>query len=90
MRRVVWTAEARTSLAGVSAYVEQFNPLAAQRLATKIVAAADSLADHPERGRRIRTGVRELTIVYPYLIRYEVRDDAVMILRVRHGARRPR
>jgi plasmid stabilization system protein ParE len=30
--------------------------------------------------------LRELAIVHPYLIRYRVRNDAVLILRIRHGA----
>jgi plasmid stabilization system protein ParE len=33
--------------------------------------------------------LRELTIVYPYVIRYEVLGNDVTILRVRHGMRRP-
>jgi len=89
VRRVIWTVEARANLAGIRAYISQFNPLAARRLATGIVTAADSLEDHAERGRRIRGTVRELSAIYPYLIRYQIEDDRVLILRVRHGARRP-
>ena len=33
--------------------------------------------------------MRELATIPPYLIRYRVLDDRVLILRVRHGARRP-
>lgn len=49
--------------------------------------AANSLSEHPERGREMSRGLRELTVVHPYLIRYRIRDDTVTILRVRHGAR---
>jgi toxin ParE1/3/4 len=28
-----------------------------------------------------------MAVVRPYLIRYRIRDDAVVILRIRHGAR---
>jgi len=31
-------------------------------------------------------GLRELTIIHPYLIRYRVRNDTVLVLRIRHGA----
>jgi toxin ParE1/3/4 len=37
--------------------------------------AANSLSEHPERGRETSRGLRELAIVPPYLIRYRIRDD---------------
>lgn len=30
---------------------------------------------------------RWTALIYPYLIRYRVEEDAVIILRIRHGAR---
>ena len=87
MRRVVWTAEARSNLRGILSYVSAFNAPAAFRLARRLQIAADSLVDHPDRGREAPRGLRELAIVHPYLIRYRIRDDAVIILRIRHGAR---
>jgi plasmid stabilization system protein ParE len=33
--------------------------------------------------------MRELVTCYPYIIRYRVQGDIVMILRVRHTSRRP-
>jgi len=60
------------------------------RLAERLSAAGDSLSFFPDRGRPVRgTGLRELTVVYPYIIRYRITADHVRILRVRHGARRP-
>ncbi len=32
-------------------------------------------------------GMRELAVIHPYLIHYRIREDAVIILRIRHGAR---
>lgn len=81
--------EATSALAGVYAYIVEFNPSAARRLTMRLRTTADSLADYPERGRLIRPGVRELTTVRPYLIRYEVAEHMVRILSIRHGARRP-
>jgi len=37
----------------------------------------------------ISHGRRELTIVWPYLLRYRVDGDRVIVLEVRHGAREP-
>lgn len=87
MRRIIWSAEAVANLRSVFGYVSAFNTSAATRLARRLQAAADSLAEHPERGRETPRGLRELAVIHPYLIRYRVRDDTVIILRIRHGAR---
>ncbi len=49
--------------------------------------AGDSLGYFPHRGRTIAPNVRELTVVHPYIIRYCIADEAVFVLRVRHGMR---
>ena len=85
--KVVWTRPALASLDAIRAYIGQFSPLAAQRMALRLIAAGASLADAPERGRLIGRGRRELATVPPYLIRYRVRDDVVEITALRHGAR---
>jgi addiction module RelE/StbE family toxin len=89
MRRVVWTTEAIGNLTDIRAYIGSFNPLAAQRFALRLWNAAESLAEHPERGRMIGKGRRELAVVRPYLIRYRIMAEGVEILTIRHGARRP-
>jgi plasmid stabilization system protein ParE len=55
-------------------------------LAARLLAAANALAEHPERGRLVAGQTRELVVVWPYLIRYRIDADAVVILRIRHGA----
>ena len=89
-RRVVWTAAALRDLKAIQAYFDQFNPQAAARLADRLVAAGESLAVHPERGRPASAGRRELLVVWPYLIGYRVRTVQVEIIRIRHGAQAPR
>lgn len=90
MTEVVWTAEALANLRNLRAYIERFNPSAAERVATQLIEAGDSLATLPNRGRPVPgTSMRELASVVPYVIRYRVADEKVAILRVRHGARRP-
>lgn len=89
MRRVIWSVAAIGGLERIRAHIAAFRPLAAERLAERLVKAANSLREDAERGRSLRGGRRELTVVHPYLIRYRVKGDTVMILEVRHGARRP-
>jgi toxin ParE1/3/4 len=75
-------------LRGIRDYLRQFNPRAADRIATRLVEACDSLGTTPDLGRLTRFGRRELVSVWPYLIRYHVAAGEVIILRIRHGRRR--
>ena len=62
---------------------------AADRLVARFYEAEAKLAEYPELGRaRIELGptIRSWTIE-PYLIFYAVEPDAVVILRILHGAR---
>jgi len=52
-----------------------------------LIEAADSLAEFSDRGREAMGGTRETTIVWPYVLRYQVEQEQVIILRIRHGAR---
>lgn len=52
----------------------------------RLKAAGDSLAEFPERGAPISGGRRQLTHIPPYLIRYRVASDLVVILDIRHAA----
>lgn len=70
-------------------YIAQDNPAAAARMADSLHEAGRGLVMFPQRGRPVvGTMMREI-IVRPYIIRYIVDGDRVLILRVRHGARRP-
>lgn len=89
MRRIIWTDEAVANLEAIAAYVHVFNPAAAARLASRLIEAAESLAEFSERGRRSQGKTRELPVVRPYIIRYRVADSDVIILRIRHSARKP-
>jgi toxin ParE1/3/4 len=86
--QVVWTRPALASLETIRTYIKDFSPLAAQRMALRLIAAGMSLAENPRRGRAIGGGRRELVAVPPYLIRYRIRGDTIEILAIRHGARR--
>ena len=83
---VISSPAAAADLAYIRAYIGRFNPAAAKRMAAKIGTAALSLADFPERGRLRHDGARELVIIYPYIIVYDVTPNRVTILRVWHAA----
>jgi toxin ParE1/3/4 len=87
LRRVVWTPEAAENLESIVTYIEAFNFVAARRIGERLVDLAGSLGEFSERGRPSDGGTREMTIVPPYVLRYVVTQDAVLILRIRHGAR---
>lgn len=89
MAQVIWAFQALLDLEDIRAYVARDRPVAAERLAERLRAAAAALDRHPARGRLIGQGRRELTHVRPYLMRYRVEDDRVTILEVRHSARSP-
>lgn len=86
--RVTLSRTALRELRGIRDYLRQFNPRAADRVATQLIEACDSLGTTPYLGRLTPLGRRELVSVWPYLIRYHVTADEVIILRIRHGRRR--
>jgi plasmid stabilization system protein ParE len=76
--------QALEDLTSIRAYFEQFNPQVLR--ARRLVGAADSLAEHAERGRSLADR-HELLAVWPYLISYRIHGHTVQIIRLRHGAR---
>ncbi len=79
----------RRDLAGIHDYIGQFAPLAARRFTSRLVATVESLAQHPERGRPIVQGVRELVAIRPYIVIYRVPPQGIRIAHTKHGAQRP-
>lgn len=49
----------------------------------------ENLADHPDRRRPAASGLRELVTVRPYSLHYRVSAKRVLIVQIRHAARRP-
>lgn len=91
MIEVVWAETALAHLRAIRSYIEQFNPKAARSVAANLKALGDSLRQFPYRGRPVpgKPRLREMLSAYPYIIRYLIDGDMVVILRVRHSARRP-
>lgn len=89
MVQVVWSPRAIADLIAIRDYIGEDSPIAAQRMAQRLKQAGDLLATHPDRGRAASRRLRELTVIYPYLIRYRVSAGQVEIVRIKHGAQRP-
>ena len=85
MTRGIWTVRSLRNLRSIQAYISDFNPLASQRISRRLKTAGDSLSEFPERGAPISGGRRQLTHIPPYLIRYRVANDLVVILDIRHA-----
>ncbi len=89
MRRVVWSDQAREDLIAIGNYLEEYSPAAARGTAGALIGLSESLCEFPNRGRPVKFGVRELTSLRPYVIRYAVLDAEVWIVTIRHSARKP-
>ena len=87
MRKIVWTDDAVGHLEAIVIYVAAFDAAVAARFADQLIEVADTLAEFSERGRDAGNGLREMTTVWPYILRYRVEIDRVVVLRIRHGAR---
>jgi toxin ParE1/3/4 len=86
---IVWARAALADVQRIRIYISGFNPYAASDMAEHIIQAGNGLATFPFRGRAVPNGrLREITVAPPYIIRYRVEPERVVILRVRHGARR--
>ena len=88
--RVVWTRAAARGIQRAYDYLVEFNPRAAMQVAETLRNQGNGLVHFPHRGRPVPgTDMRELIAAYPYIIRYAIDGDTVVILRVRHTSRRP-
>jgi toxin ParE1/3/4 len=93
--RIIITIRAAVELEEIHQYISRNSPENASRVATKIIAAIDSLNQLPHRypvhqGRRQPSQTVRRMPVRPYLIYYRIDDRrmAVTIISVRHGARK--
>jgi toxin ParE1/3/4 len=89
-RKIRWAPLAADLLEEAVEYIAKDSPDAARRLASAVVAAAESLAELSERGRIVPElgdrRYREL-LIGSYRLVYRVSDEAVNIVAVVHGAR---
>ncbi|NBB59788.1 type II toxin-antitoxin system mRNA interferase toxin, RelE/StbE family [Pseudomonas sp. ODNR1LW] len=86
MAEVIWTRRAALDVIAIRNYVAEFNPSAARRLSNRLISAAESLEQFANRGRLTEGGYRELTLIPPYIIRYRVAGERVIVVEIRHSA----
>jgi toxin ParE1/3/4 len=89
---IVWSPLARARLQEIRAYVAKDKPVAAERLAIRIVAVVEALRNYPYLGHTgTESGVRELIIGgTPHVVLYRVRGKRVTIQTIWHSAQRER
>lgn len=89
MIELVYTEQALLDLERLSDFLLHTDPPAAQATAELVLDALEMLSQHPEMGRRVHFGQRELVISkgrtgYLALYRYLPRLDRILVLAVRH------
>ena len=87
---VVWTRKAEKQLDQIFDYISLDSTLYAYRTVEKIIEQAESISQHPRKGRKVpefeREDIREV-FHHPYRIIYLIKHDRIEIVSVIHGAR---
>jgi plasmid stabilization system protein ParE len=89
MFELVYTEQALIDLERLSDFLLQTDPQAAQDTATLVFEALEILVQHPEIGRKVHSGQRELVISrgrtgYLALYRFLPHIDRILVLALRH------
>lgn len=86
--KLVYSWEAVADLARLRDFIAQHNPVAAQRIATELLARIQHLRQFPQQGRSVTLApdpqaLRD-AIYGDYVIRYLVDRETIFILRIWH------
>ena len=89
MTELVYTEQSLLDLERLSDFLIESDPPAARETVTLIFEALEMLVQHPEVGRKVHFGQRELVISrgrtgYLALYRYLPHTDRVLVLALRH------
>lgn len=88
IRSIEWSEDALADFESAIAYVNRDNPAAAAKIADRVLATIDNLADLPTGHQGRMTGTYEkLAQKTPYIVAYSMTDLTVYILRIIHGSR---
>ena len=88
--KVVWLPQARDDIGRLFEFLLDKDPAAAERAVRAIQTGASRLADFPDVGRPMDddTGRRELFVPFgvgAYVLRYLVRSETLVVIRVWHS-----
>ena len=85
-----WTKEAAADLENIANYLFENTPERAADLVQEIYDAPTAMVTFPYRGRVGRKlGTRELVLSpLPYVVDYQVRGEAVHVVRILHGSQK--
>lgn len=87
--KISYTPEAITDLSRLREFIEIKNPVAAQRIGNELLIGIDKLKVFPKMGIQVlRAPQPELIcdlFVGNYTIRYLIKDDEIIVLRLWHG-----
>ena len=83
-----WTEDAADDLERIADYLLTHTPDRAQELVRRVYDAPTTLLTFPNRGRPgKKEGTRELVLTpLPYVVVYTIRGDAIVVVRILHGA----
>jgi plasmid stabilization system protein ParE len=86
--RLVFSDLAVSDLTRLRTFIAANDPTAAQRIAVDLIARIDMIARFPEMGKPVARSpepdVHRDVVFGPYVIRYGVHSDSVVILRIWH------
>jgi plasmid stabilization system protein ParE len=88
--KIVWLPEAVSDVARLKDFIQEKNPQAAQRAASRIKEATQILKENSEVGKPVEDMIsfRELLIPFGngnYILRYREETSRVIVVRVRHS-----
>ena len=89
--RVRYSPRARSDIEGIWRYIEERNPGGAANVLRAIYAGVQFISEYPESSERTDDLSVRVRVVkrYRYRIFYQIIDDTIEILHVRHTSRRP-
>jgi toxin ParE1/3/4 len=87
-----YSSRAIRDLADIAEYLVKRSPSGAQSVERRIRKTVELIAAFPGSGRTLeqRPAIRVMPVGrYPYLVFYTLSGDEIVILHIRHGARKP-
>ena len=89
--RLRYTVTALRQIEQVLSYVEARSTQGAANIRQRILTAAVLVQGHPYAGQATtRPSVRRVVLSpYPYILFYRITGDEIIVMRLRHSARRP-